>query len=170
MLEPTYATELLAVVDRAAPELLRVPGDAAARRPGPGKWSAKEIIGHLIDSAANNHARFVRASREPDLVCAGYAQDDWVRDQDYQSAPWPDLVALWSAYNRHLARVMAVIPTEARTRERRQHNLDQIGWRALPAGEPATLDFLMRDYVGHLKHHLAQIACLLPAVSPPASS
>jgi hypothetical protein len=77
--------------------------------------------------------------------------------QRYGDAPWPDLVALWAAFNRHIARVMAAIPAEARERVRLWHNLHEIAWRELPSGEPATLAWFMDDYVGHLRHHLAQI-------------
>jgi len=164
---PACARELLDVVGRATAELERVADADAARRPAPGKWSAKEIVGHLIDSAANNHARFVQARHQADLVFPGYAQDDWVRDQAYQSAPWQELVELWSAYNRHLARVMTAVPDAVRAQTHRRHNLDQIAWRVVPAGEPTTLGYLMQDYVDHLKHHLAQIASLLPGVSRP---
>src|SRR5687767_2514846 len=122
-----------------------------------GKWSPREIIGHLIDSASNNHQRFVRAQFQDDLVFPGYAQDAWVAAQRYQDAPWPELVALWGAFNRQLARVMAAAPVEARTTRRRVHNLHQIAFRPVPQHEPATLDYFMADYVDHLEHHIRQI-------------
>ena len=100
------ADDLRAVVLRAAAHLRTISDADASKRPAPGRWSAKEIIGHLIDSAANNHGRFVRAQLEADLVSAGYAQDDWVRIQAYQNASWLGLLDLWSAYNLHLAHVM----------------------------------------------------------------
>jgi hypothetical protein len=126
-------------------------------RPKAGAWSIKEIIGHLIDSAANNHQRFVRAEQQADLVFQGYAQDDWVRIQSYTSAPWNELVSLWESYNLHLARVMAAIPASVRDRKHAQHNFHQIGFREFKAEEPVSLDDLMYDYVLHLEHHLAQL-------------
>src|SRR5688572_28162433 len=78
-----------------------------------GKWSAKEVLGHLIDSASNNHQRFVRAQLEGGLVFPGYAQDGWNRVQQYQSETWENLVRLWTSYNRHLAHVLAAIPESA---------------------------------------------------------
>jgi hypothetical protein len=152
-----YIADLRDTVDRASGELLDVDDAAAGARPSPGRWSAKEILGHLVDSAANNHQRFVRAQRQDDLVFPGYAQDDWVLLQRYQDAPWPELVALWREYNRHLARVMAVVPPEVRDRVHRVHNLHEIAWRPVRAGAPATLDYFMADYVAHLHHHLGQI-------------
>ena len=151
-----YITELRTVVERESTRLLGAPPDAVERRPAKGGWSAKEVLGHLIDSAAVNHQRFVRAQWQ-DLVFAGYAQDDWVVSQKYQTAPWLELVALWREYNRHLAHVMAAIPMEVRMRAHRIHNLHEIAMTPVPVEEPATLDYLMHDYVQHLLHHLKQI-------------
>src|SRR5580765_1589333 len=94
------------VVAAAKPRLAAISDSQAAVPRGQGKWSAKEIVGHLIDSASNNHQRFVRAQFTDDLVCAGYDQDSWVASQRYQSAPWDDLLALWVHFNLHLAPVM----------------------------------------------------------------
>jgi hypothetical protein len=129
-------------------------------RPAPGKWSAKEIVGHLIDSASNNHQRFVRARWQDDLVFSGYAQEAWVSAQDYQHAPWPDLLTLLVAYNRHLARVMRATPESVRLRLNARHNLDALAWQPVPADRPASLDEFMRDYVAHLRHHLRQVDAL----------
>lgn len=144
-------------VDGASAKLNDVPDEAAQRRPAPGKWSTKEIIGHLIDSATNNQRRFVEAQRTPDLVFPGYAQDDWVRLQRYQEAPWPEIVHTWTALNHHLIRIVALIPGEALERPRSVHNLDEIGWKPVAQARAATLDQLVRDYVGHLEHHLRQV-------------
>ena len=156
-----YIADLLATVDSAADEFLEAAPDAAAWRPAPGTWSAKEIIGHLIDSASNNHQRFVRARWQQDLVFQGYAQDAWVEAQDYQAASWEDLVVLWREYNRHIARVMASVPPAVLFRENSRHNLHEIAWRTVPASATATLDYFMSDYVGHLHHHVEQVRGLL---------
>lgn len=152
-----YVTELREIVERAAPLLSALSDEESARSSAPGKWSPREIIGHLIDSASNNHQRFVRAQFQDDLVFPGYAQEDWVRVQDYRHAPWRELLALWQSYNLQLARVMAAVPQEVRDKEHRKHNLHQIGWQVVPEDKPATLAYLMSDYVGHLKNHLQQI-------------
>lgn len=163
--EPEYALDLRATVDRAAAELRAIPEPSASVRPAPGKWSIKEIIGHLIDSASHNHQRFVRAQWQDDLVFQGYQQDEWVAAQQYQSVPWEELVTLWHTYNRHVARVMARVPDEVAHREHHRHNLDQIAWHTVPADQPATLEYFMRDYVAHLKHHLRQVAERRPATA-----
>jgi hypothetical protein len=113
-------------------------------------WCAREIVGHLIDSACNNHRRFVIGRDAPPRVFQGYNQDDWVQRQRYSQVPFRDLVALWSAYNRHLAHLIAVTPAEA---------LANSG--AGPDGDVVTLGFLMEDYVQHLRHHLDQLRVLL---------
>jgi hypothetical protein len=154
---PDYAADLRTTVTRAAAALRAIPAERAQTRPAPGKWSAREIIGHLIDSASNNHQRFVRAQFRDDLRFDGYAQDDWVRSQDYQHESWPALVMLWESFNLHIARFMECCPADVRTRPRVDHNLDVIAWEELPREETATLDYFMRDYVNHLKHHLRQI-------------
>ena len=153
----TYVTELREAVERAAPRLLALSDEESLRPREQDKWSPREIIGHLIDSASNNHQRFVRAQFQDSLIFPGYAQEDWVRVQGYRDAPWHELVTLWQSFNQHLARVMAVVPEDVRLKDRSEHNLQQIGWQTVPTQQAATLDFLMSDYVGHLKNHLRQI-------------
>src|SRR5690349_9115925 len=105
MLE-SLANELTRVVDEAAPQLRTIDDDAAGLKPKPDAWSAKQILGHLIDSATNNHHRFVRAQLSSELSFPGYEQDGWVRSQDYQARPWIHLVDFWILYNYHLAHVI----------------------------------------------------------------
>jgi len=150
------AERLRRTVEDAARRFARISEAESERRPAPGKWSKKELVGHLVDSAANNHQRFVRARFQDDLVFEGYAQDDWIRVQRYQQEPWGELVALWRAYNLHLAHVIEGIPADVRDKVHRRHSLDRIAWREVPAGEPTTLGYFLRDYVGHMEHHLAQ--------------
>lgn len=150
-----YVDELRQAVETATPKLLAL-GDASATRPAPRKWSPREIIGHLVDSASNNHQRFVRGRLQDDLVFPGYAQEDWVRIGRYQDASWEDLVTLWRLLNLQIARVMEGTAEEVRRRPRARHSFDEIGV-PLPPGESATLEHVMSDYVVHLKHHLQQI-------------
>jgi len=144
-------------VEGAAARLRAMGEGESGRRPAAGGWSAKETVGHLIDSAANNHQRFVRAQAREDLVFDGYEQDGWVAAQHYADAPWRRLVELWRLYNLHLAHVVARVPGEELTRPRHPHSLHRIAFRPVDEREPATLEYLIRDYVEHLKHHLKQI-------------
>lgn len=152
-----YITELQNIVEKSAERLHGISEYDSGLKPQPEKWSYKEIIGHLIDSAANNHNRFVRACFQDDLTFPGYDQDKWVQLQDYQHAPWNDLVDLWRLYNLQLVRVMKAIPDEIKQKKHIRHNLHLIAWETIPEDQPATLDYFMNDYVGHLKHHLKQI-------------
>jgi hypothetical protein len=140
------ARDIAAVVDAELPRLSAI-GEARAGEPiAAGKWSRKQVIGHLIDSAVNNQHRFVRAQLAPSLVFPGYEQDGWVAAQGYQQRSWAELVGLWAALNRHLAHVVARI--EPRSLE----TACTIG-----AGAPVTLRFIAQDYLRHLRHHLAQV-------------
>ncbi len=144
-------------LSRAEPALRRLPDDDAAKPLAAGKWSSKEVLGHLIDSASINHERFVRAQQADDLVFPGYDQDAWVLAQQYGRAQWHGLIDLWVALNRHISGVMEAAPANERGRERKCHNLDEIATRGVPSDESTTLDYLMADYVVHLEHHLTQI-------------
>jgi hypothetical protein len=132
---PEYVTRLRRIVEASVPRLLAL-GEASRDRPEDGGWSPQEIIGHLIDSASNNHQRFVRAQFQGPLIFPGYAQDDWVRAGAYASAPWEELVQLWRTFNLQIARVIEAAPEAVRTRPRDDHNLDQIGFLPLRPGDP----------------------------------
>lgn len=141
------ARHLTRVVEQCVPLLLAIDPQDAARRPAPGKWSKKEILGHLIDSAGNNQQKFVRLliAKGP-IEFVGYAQDDWVACQHYQTADWRQLVRLWQAHNEHLAHVIA------RADPARLCNTITIDGKG-----PFRLDFVMADYVEHCKHHLKAV-------------
>ena len=152
------AEDLRGTVNREAARLAAIPAEKARSPIAPGKWSPQEIIGHLVDSASNNHGRFVRAQLHDDLIFPGYDQEAWVRMQDYVSSDWVALVALWRGYNHHLSHVIERIDEHAATRQRARHNFDEIAWKTVPKSDPVTLEYFVRDYVAHLKHHLSQIA------------
>jgi hypothetical protein len=101
------ARELLSVVETASESLRTISESEAPQRNLPGSWSKKEILGHLLDSAVNNHHRFVRAQQVEELTFPAYDQPHWVSSQGYGERPWPELVDLWRLYNRHLAHVIS---------------------------------------------------------------
>ena len=144
-------------ITTASERLMQISIGQSERPRAEGKWSPKEIIGHLIDSASNNHQRFVRAQFSDDLIFAGYEQEGWVRVQDYQGESWTELVQLWKLYNQHILHVMSLVPEETRRKLRYKHNLHQIASDSLSENEPVTLEWFMRDYVDHMKKHLGQI-------------
>ncbi len=140
------ADELAGVVSEASNQLRTLSEDAAAAKARPEAWSVKEIVGHLIDSAANNHQRFIRAQLARELTFPGYEQDAWVRLQGYQDRPWLELVEIWALSNRQLSQTMRRIPTSAL----------QVPCR-IGTDEPVALAFLAQDYLSHLRRHLKQI-------------
>jgi hypothetical protein len=155
-----YVSELRSAIDEATPLLEAISEAASREKPGPRKWCPREVLGHLIDSASNNHGRFLRALEQDSLDFPGYDQDAWVEAQRYRDTPWMDLISLWRGFNLHIARVMEAAPAGERERLRTEHNLDRIAWKTVPRNTPTTLDYLMEDYVAHLKHHLNQVVRL----------
>jgi hypothetical protein len=142
----TVLTELAAVVAATPKRLVDISDYDAETKPDPARWSKKEILGHLIDSVANNHQRIVRAQMTRSTEFPSYAQEAWVKGQAYNLAAWPDLVNLWLLYNRHLLHVLRNLPEPVLL-----HDVS-IGGKP-----PITVQAMAQDYVGHLKHHLAQI-------------
>ena len=145
------AKDLRAVVAECEPRFLAIAEDDASLSPAPEKWSRKQILGHLIDSATNNHQRFIRMQTTPVLSFPGYEQNDWVRLNHYQKRRWKELVTLWAAYNRHLADVMERIAPDTLA-----HVWDKTGGQE-HGDTRYDLEYVATDYVTHLRHHLAQI-------------
>ena len=153
----TIADELRHIIESAAARLQAIPESRSQASQIDGQWSAKQILGHLIDSAANNHPRFVRAQFTDDLVFPGYDQEQWIRVQHYDEESWNALIDLWRGYNLHLAHVISRIPESTLTQVRAAHTLDKIAWQPVSAAESTTLEYLIRDYIGHLQAHLEQL-------------
>jgi hypothetical protein len=111
----------------------------------------EEILGHLIDSAGNNHQRFVRLLILPSLEIADYEQEAWVAAQSYVTESWPDLVNLWLLFNRHLLHIIRIVPEASLSRP-----------CVLGANEPMPFSALIDSYVDHLEHHLQDILGVKP--------
>ncbi|MDN3656418.1 DinB family protein [Ferruginibacter paludis] len=128
------------------PPLLTAIGEPAfSTKPAPKKWSKKEIIGHLIDSATNNHQRFVRAQFEPTPQIY-YDQHKWNEYSYYDRMEGALVIAFWTAYNKHLVELIKHIPEE------------KLQFGCLSRDNTLlTLEFLINDYVTHLEHHLRQV-------------
>ncbi|HEY0978300.1 MAG TPA: DinB family protein [Flavobacteriales bacterium] len=153
----TPGEDLRATIEETTPRLLSMTDDQASRATAPDKWCPKEVIGHLLDSANNNLARFVRLQATDDLFFEPYDQEHWVRVQGHADSRWTDLVELWSRYNLHIAQVMDRVPADILHLSRPRHRPLGSTYAELPADGIPTLDWLMRDYMEHLKHHLRQI-------------
>ncbi|RPE08959.1 GNAT family N-acetyltransferase [Chitinophaga lutea] len=138
--------ELRKAAEQVSEKLLRFSNEEAGVRPSPAKWSRKEVLGHLIDSATNNYPRFIRAQHSEYSELPGYNQDFWVEARQYQYADWKELVQLWKTLNLHIARILPLIPAKA------LGHIVVIG-----PGAPVTLQYIAEDYLRHLQHHLNQI-------------
>jgi hypothetical protein len=138
--------ELARIVDAAEIFLRRVSEEESGRPVLGGGWSPKQVLGHLIESAANNHQRFVRAALADALEFPAYDTPGSVRIQAAERAAWPMLVDLWASYNRFLVHVIRHLPAE------KLEAVCRIGSNA-----PVSLRYLAEDYVRHLVHHLRQI-------------
>jgi hypothetical protein len=133
----------LAGVRRA---LLAVSVDLADVPWRPNGWTRKQIVGHLLDSAANNRQRFVRATLDGSYNGPGYAQDAWVALHGYTDQSWQTLLGWWQAEHEMLAAIVDRIPAE------------RLAAQCVIGGEePVTLQFVIDDYVAHQEHHLRQI-------------
>jgi hypothetical protein len=141
-----FASELLQILDSAEPALRALSQDDVVAPRRPGAWSRLEILGHLIDSAANNHQRYVRVQSVDELRFVDYDQEAWVACQEYRTSEWRYLVDLWVSYNRHLAHVLDALPMES---------LDtpcRVG-----ESQAGPLRELIDQYLAHMRHHLAQL-------------
>lgn len=140
------ALRLKHIVEVAPDRLLSLTDQRASARPAPGKWSPKEELGHLIDSAANNHQRIVRAQLETAPRMPGYRGDDWVTLHAYQQREWRELVTTWAAFNRQLFEASRNLSDAAAVRS-----------CTIAESEPLTIRFVLEDYVVHMLHHLGHI-------------
>ena len=132
-------------IDREESHLRALSNEAAAIHPaGESSWSPKQELGHLIDSAANNHQRFVRGALDSEYRGPGYAQNDWVAIHAYQEMAWPELVSTWLTFNKLLLRVL------------RNSSENKLGVPCFigTAAAPVTLGFVIDDYVLHMRHHI----------------
>jgi DinB superfamily len=141
------AESLRATLVQVLPLLQQISDADASFKPLPHKWSKKEILGHLIDSACNNQQKFVRTMlAQTHLDFVGYRQNEWVALQHYNAASWESLISFWYAYNLHIAHVIEHVNPAL---------LENTV--TIDGTEPFRLGFIMPDYVEHLKHHLRVI-------------
>ncbi|MEW6236482.1 MAG: DinB family protein [Candidatus Omnitrophota bacterium] len=133
-------------IEAVKPALLVIAPETASRKASPEAWSKQEILGHLIDSACNNHQRFVRGAQNLARDFPMYKPVQWVEVQRYREMNWQELVELFYHYNLHLSRVIDNLSPEA------MNNPCNIG-----KDNPVTIQFVVDDYLRHLRHHLEKI-------------
>jgi len=128
-------------------KVLEIEDASVNHKPSPEKWSKKEILGHLVDSAINNLQRLIRVQYEPDVKVV-YDQDQWVKIQNYQALDIESVVELWYIMNQQFIRIVKSFPSE-----KINLKIDTGKDKA----EMHTAEFLIGDYLAHMEHHLKQI-------------
>ena len=136
-------------INKISSDFLKYSEEELMRKPAPNKWSKKEILGHLIDSAANNHHRFVRSQFETEpFKVVPYEQEHWVRIQRYNEPDSKFLIELWKIYNLHLLSIITNFPE------------DRLAVKCASTDNRETAEnlfLLIKDYVDHMDHHMIQI-------------
>ncbi len=149
-----FIDEFKHVIESSEIKLRSIGEEKSALKSSPNVWSSKEILGHLVDSSINNIIRFVNGQFQEDLIFAGYDQNKWVDAQNYKDADWNFIIDLWKQNNLQIIRIIEAIPNYVLSRNHQIHNYDVIAWMEVPREEPSSLEYLVRDYLGHMKHHL----------------
>lgn len=148
----SIASRLETIIDQQLPVLRQIQPEELSFKPAPGKWSKKEILGHLVDSAQNNIRRFIMAQYEdnPHIV---YAQEKWVLASGYQQWKDADIIDLWYLLNKQVVAILRNTPGPMYQRSCQTQELHTIEW-------------LAEDYVKHLLHHLHVVLNLEPVAYP----
>ena len=141
-------TELREMVAQFTEILSQFSEEELSAKKSPGKWSKKEVIGHLIDSAQNNLRRFICGQYESDPPAIIYAQDFWVAANNYNVMDKDDIISLWKLMNERICAVLENMPLENYNKECNTGK-NEIVLRSL--------QWLAEDYNKHMKHHLNQI-------------
>jgi hypothetical protein len=134
------------LIERVPDRLEKLAKEKLECKPTPSTWSPKEELGHLLDSAANNHQRIVRGQLDNSPAMSGYDQNGWVAVHAYQRRDWKELVEVWQALNRQLLAAAEAVPDSAWSKT-----------LTVAGSEPLTLEFIFDDYVAHMVHHLQHI-------------
>ena len=141
------ASEIESVIESWRGKLLELDANSIHVKPEPDRWSISEVIGHLVDSACNNHQRFVRAQHCTELVFPKYEQNEWVAAANYRLCDWESLIQLWYHYNRQIAVLIRSIPESKLSTP-----------CTITPYETCTLGFLVTDYLDHLNHHFGKLS------------
>jgi uncharacterized damage-inducible protein DinB len=144
-------SQLRQLLDRVPPALRSISDEQAASGSGSDKWSAKQELGHLLDSAVVNHYRWMRVLSEDNPTLPGYDGPLWVGAHNYQGRSWPDLIDIWQRLNQHMLMLA--------------DGVDADDWQrpAIFDGKPSTLELMLDDYVHHATDHLVHFSGLTKA-------
>jgi hypothetical protein len=152
-----YSYTLKVIVSKAVKSLHMISESEFKSKSFPKKWSKKEILGHLIDSAVNNLRRFTKSPLNDQYIFERYHQDRWVEINDYQNRQSRSLIELWESINYHIAYLISRIPDEHLLKKTTNHNFHEICMLMVEEGSESSLSYLIWDYLYHMEHHLSQI-------------
>jgi len=144
--------ELGATIEEYLPKLRLLTDEESSIKPLPNKWSKKEVIGHLIDSAQNNIRRFIVTQYESNPLII-YRQDEWIAINNYQVWSMEDLVQLWYLLNKQICSIL-------------NNTSEEILRRTCQTETSHSIEWLAKDYIKHMKHHLHQALNLIPNTYP----
>ena len=152
-----FTPKFLFTLETAEGNLRRIHPHKSALKPAPDKWSVREILGHLIDSAIVNSQRILNAQTQEYLIFSRYPQNQYVEVQKYQEQDWEQLIQIWKNVNLHIKEIVERIPNDTLDKSHHNHNFHEITSRFTSPDEPVTLRFLIEDYHFHMVHHLNRI-------------
>jgi len=152
-----YHIKLGNIVKNATVKITLIDEEIMSLKPELGKWSKKEILGHLVDSAFNNHRRFLLAGLQSNLIFEGYDQDEWVMKNNYQNRSADSILNLWQQSNQHISFLIEGIPEDLLLRKTKAHHFDKMCMQLLPEDVESNLAYLIWDYTYHIEYHLNQI-------------
>ena len=151
---PAMPIQFREILANYSPRLSAISAEEYGKQPAPGKWSKKEIMGHLVDSAQNNLRRLIVGQYDAESVIA-YRQDEWVKSSGYNEWPEDEIILLWQLLNSQMARVL-----ENTAPSVLQNKI------LMPGGDRPTLEWIAADYLKHLLHHLHQVTGMDPVAYP----
>ncbi len=144
----TIVDELNSIINQFKDRIDNISDSEFDAKPLPGKWSKKEVLGHLIDSAHNNLRRFICGQYETSPSKIVYDQEFWVIANNYQFSTKKDVIQLWIQMNKQICTVLL---------QMNESNYGKVADAGKTEIKLYSLQFLAEDYVSHLKHHLNQI-------------
>ena len=152
-----YLLEWQTKIAELEKQLTSIDKEKAKIKPAPGKWCVNEILGHLIDSAINNHRRFLLMQINNNLIFEGYEQDKWVELQNYIIKDLKTLIETWEILNLNIISTLLEVHPDFWEKSFAEHNLQDIAWMDFKANQAESAKGFVQDYFGHMQHHLKQI-------------
>ena len=156
VLAKEYSNLISEILDFSEIDLEKITEEQSKQR-DPGKWSKRQVLGHLIDSAHNNYRRFLLSQLKDNLVFDGYAQEKWVEINKYQETEFNEIIDLWKTLNRQILSLISRFEDQELKKISNKHNFDQICMNRILQSDQVSLSYLVWDYIFHLEHHLSQI-------------